>query len=216
MRRSTASRRASSIVSGGIMKKIYGGEGGSPSPKPLSNEAHALIGRCIRAWAEFETLVSLRIFKLTGIREDLGIRLLGTSPIRAKIDMLEDLEKISEDAVVINEEEKTNISLLLKARNALAHGQYIGTAKGKVPGRDIEDRYCFLTIAVAGPHDGKIAREVISLAEQDIQKLAEESEFLISHFGPKWKLEAFLEERRKRPLRPHRKSQQKKPSRSTP
>jgi hypothetical protein len=94
----------------------------------LPNDVLAAIGQLILTCSEIDDLVASAIFKVARIETIPGLMLLGTTQISAKLDKLQRLLELRAHPSLMDAflKLRVELGLLLKIRNTLAHGIFIG------------------------------------------------------------------------------------------
>jgi hypothetical protein len=97
----------------------------------LPNDVLAAIGQLILTCSEIDDLVASAIFKVACIEPIPGLMLLGTTQISAKLDKLQRILELRAHPSFMDAflKLRVELGLLLKFRNTLAHGVFIGQHK---------------------------------------------------------------------------------------
>ena len=101
--------------------------------KPLPDDFANVIGRLLRACAEFEFLVDLFLRRLTNLTWHQYSSILGQNSISRKRKLAAELAKQRGDgaAMALGTASYTGLDQTIQARNVLSHGKYIGMHKEK-------------------------------------------------------------------------------------
>jgi hypothetical protein len=98
-------------------------------PVKLSKPALLAIAQIVRASADLEDVINLWICKLTKLSQSKATVILGRSNISTKLEIAEALANICGEIELHKIIFDQNMANLLRCRNAVAHGHYIGKAK---------------------------------------------------------------------------------------
>ena len=114
--------------------------------KPLSDDFANVIGRLLRACAEYEFLIDLFLRKLTNLTWYHYSAVLGQNSISRKRKLGIELAKQRDDgaAKALETASYTGLEQTIQARNVLSHGKYIGMHKEKA---------CFYTFRASKSND---------------------------------------------------------------
>lgn len=101
--------------------------------KPLPEDFANVIGRLLRACAEFEFLVDLFLRRLTNLTWHHYSSVLGQNNISRKRKLVAELAKQRDDgaAKAFQTASYTGLDQTIQARNVLSHGKFIGMHKEK-------------------------------------------------------------------------------------
>ncbi len=173
-------------------------------PEPLSDEMFIAIARVIRVCAEIEDCLNFAICSFAQISETNMLVFLGKSPIRAKAEIAEKLATLRPDGALVAFKRcwTTQVEKLVKHRNVLAHGVYVGKAKSGA--------FAFLSSEThLAPRDNKtsMGQSVFTYTPQILTKAYDEAAAWIPEMERAWKIEALRGTHRTPNLQLHPKAQ---------
>src|SRR5688572_5544958 len=111
------------------MPTTYSPKGTSIRPYELTAEQHAAIGRLVRACAEIEDIINLRLYDLADIIEGVGMVFLGRTSVVKRLELLRLLSQgRGSDAYDLYKQafDNTDYRDLVSMRNTVAHGYLLG------------------------------------------------------------------------------------------
>lgn len=182
------------------MKLVYGGKSETLQPCEIDQESMKAIGRLIRAVAEIEYIISLYIGARCRLSTSQLVVLLGRTAISKKLEIAAYLAKMAgeERADRFEMVFDSNFALLLKIRNAVAHGVLMGL--------DSEGAYNFLTTDTDAPDDGVALQLVLAFDPTSLANAAINAERFVDYALDQLALRASRDISIQQPLRPHRKA----------
>lgn len=192
------------------MVRMYRPKAGSLHPGLMSDGALRDIGRIVRACADIEDLVTLRICKLVDLDEPTVTAILGRAPLVRRLKTLEYFESISGKRALTRHRGRFGSAYdqIMETRNVVAHGSFIGL--------DEQDRYCFLTDISERPEAGEALKRVVSASETAISAFARDAEKLAVSLCWRLRLRPWRDIRFQQPLRRYRNKVQSAGKRQRP
>ena len=185
------------------MPSTYGADHADLKPAKLDDPTLAAIGRLVRAFSEYEELVSLYIGALSRLNQSELVVLLGRTAVTRRLEMAEMLAKLA------GEEELARFKAAFhspqfkdihQCRNAVAHGILLGM--------DDTGMLAFLTDKTdAQPDDGSTIQIVASYHPKLIESISIMAEGSIDSVADHLRLRSWLKRHQPQALRPHRKAQ---------
>lgn len=164
-------------------------------PAPLTNDSltgddHRIIGRFLRATAEFEHVITTKLFLLADVDDLMGALLIGDKGMRNKTDLLSKLLKLKDpdEDKYFTAHVKPFILRLSADRRAFAHGSYAGRGKsGEIVFLAFERAENMEEIGRSTPGHGMIPA--------DIEASSKVIETLTTDLITRWKLQPLLDKR---------------------
>ena len=156
-----------------------------PTPSPISEKTHELVGRACAAWAHFEALTEVAVWGVLGIDQSLGRIITWPKDIKQLWQLLlsEAPKKHSESDIAALKSINKRLVDVIKDRNIIVHGLItaaIQTDKS-YDHYDIADKGTFTVIPAwtvfKGEHAGKrfvISENSVGIILENIQKLSGE------------------------------------------
>jgi hypothetical protein len=187
------------------MPNTYGHDHRELKPATLDEATLVAIGRLIRAFAEYEEILTLFIGALGKLNSSQLVILLGRTALTRKMDMAENLAKIAGGEHFHRYDATFNTPSFSDwhlCRNAVAHGILLGV--------DHEGYLAFLTDKTDQPKGSSTIQIVASYLPDTIQKTAAQAEANSAVFAQALGLQSWLKKHQPQALLPHRKG--RKPS----
>lgn len=182
------------------MGKVYRPSDGQMQPGDLSDEAHRLIGRLVRACAQIEELITFFIMNLTNLDEATATLVLGKTAPTRRLEMVAYLAETQggEHFAAYKRLFGPAYREVVLCRNVVAHGSFMGL--------DDEGRYTFLIDTMEMPEKGQPFKKVISLNEADLSHFTNDAEQLRKMIETDLMLEPLQQRRLQQSLTRHHKA----------
>jgi len=189
----------------------YASKSTSLRPYSLTDEQHASIGRLIRACAEIEDIINLRLADLVGVQEGVVLVFLGRTPITRRLEILKLASQGKGEAAIdlFNQAfDNDNFRDIFGVRNSVAHGRLMGLTD--------DDLIAFSVCETQGIDSAKVHMTVNCYNQDAFAILADMAENVIPQMEAAFGLTALREKRRGPTLSPHNKTLPKAQRRATP
>lgn len=183
------------------MPTTYSAKSSSLAPYTLTEAQHAAIGRMIRACAEIEDIINLRLAHLADITEGMVLVFLGRSSITKRLAIL---QLISQAKGVLAEKlfaeafDNPDFRDLQECRNAVAHGNLLGV--------DEDGNIAFGVVELQGIDSQKVHMTAHCFHPDSFEILASMAEGVIPQMERAFGLTALRQKRREKVLAPHSKT----------
>lgn len=150
----------------------------------ISDAGLTAIGRLVRATSEIEDCLECIIIKLAKIDETRKVALLGRTPYSAKVGIARTLAKVAgaDEAVKLRKAFNNHLEKLVKYRNIIVHGAYLGSTR---PGE-----WVFQSRDVDDISDGRIRMPCFVFTTRQIEEWATAGECYVTLFEKMFQLHA--------------------------
>lgn len=191
-------RTSSSFWSVSVMPVTYSDKSTSIRPYALSDEQHAAIGRLVRACAEIEDIINLRLAKLAQVPEGIVLVFLGRTSITNRLKIL---KLVSEGNGPQAEElfaqafDNPDWRDIQEMRNTVAHGRLLGLTE--------DGNIAFSVVEPMGIDNVRVHMTVNAYNPEAFGILAHMAEDVIPQMEAAFGLKALREKRRQPTLAPH-------------
>jgi hypothetical protein len=180
------------------MAGTYSDRGSSIRPYKLTDDQHAAIGRIIRACAEIEDIINLRLADLTGVLEGVVLVFLGRASITKRLQILKFVSEgkgIEAEDLHAQAFDNPHFRELQEMRNTVAHGRLLGlTDDGNI---------AFSVVETQGIDSKKVWMTAHSYGPDSFAILASQAEDIIPQMEAAFGLTSLREKRRATTLAPH-------------
>lgn len=183
------------------MPVTYSDKTSSIKPYALTDGQHAAIGRLIRACAEIEDIINLRLALLTGSPEGVVLLFLGRTSITKRLQILKLVSEgkgIEAQRLFAEAFDNPDFREIQDMRNTVAHGHLLGlTDDGNI---------AFSVVEPQGIDSQKIHMTAHCYNPDAFAILAHMAEDIIPQMEAAFGLTALREKRRATTLAPHNKA----------
>lgn len=182
------------------MPSTYGHDRKELKQALLDDDTLAGIGRMVRAFAEFEELLTLFIGALAKLNQSQLVIILGRAALTRQMDMAENLAKIAGGKHLESYNATFNTTHFRDwhtCRNAVAHGTLLGV--------DDEGYLAFLTDKTDLPQGSSTVQIVVSYLPAYIRGMSKDAEAAVEPFARMLGLQSWLRRYQTQALLPHRK-----------
>jgi hypothetical protein len=186
------------------MPPLYSPEGTSIAPYTLTDAQHAAIGRLIRACAEMEDIINLRLAQLADTSEGITVLFLGRTGLASRLQLLKRLsDGKGDEAIELHRQafENEDFANLVEMRNTVAHGRLLGVTA--------ENRVAFVVHEIQGIDSQRLHMTVHAYEHDAFAIVASLAEYVLPQIEVLFELRSLREKRRAQDLAPHNKSQPK-------
>jgi hypothetical protein len=193
------------------MPIAYSSKSSSIRPYALTDEQHAAIGRLVRACAEIEDIINLRLASLAGVLEGIVLVFLGRTAITRRLELLKLIsEGKGETAIGLFKQAFDNDDFrdIFGVRNTVAHGRLMGVTD--------ENRIAFSVCETQGIDSVKVHMTVNTYNHEAFAILAAMAEDVIPQMEAAFGLTALREKRRGPTIAPHNKTLPKGQRKASP
>lgn len=193
------------------MPVTYSPKGSSIRPYALTDAQHAAIGRLIRACAEIEDIINLRLADLTGVTEGIVLVFLGRASISKRLEILRIASQAKgERAVDLHNQafDNENFREVFGVRNTVAHGRLMGLTD--------DDHVAFSVCEMQGIDSNTVHMTVSAYNHEAFAIMAHRAEDVIPQMEAVFGLTSLRETRRGPTIDPHNKTRPKAQRKAVP
>ncbi len=180
------------------MPTAYSDKGSSIRPYKLTDSDHVGIGRLIRACAEIENIINLRLASLAGVPEGVVLVFLGRMSVTKRLQILKFLSEgrgIEAEELHAQAFDNPNFRELQEMRNVVAHGSLLGMTEAS--------EIAFSVAEAQGIDGNKVYMTVHAYSPGAFAELADIAENIIPQMESAFGLTASRQKHRAPTLSPH-------------